>query len=95
MPPAEPAAAVRMEAARQSMLETLTSIGLDKRHPMVFGKISYADNIQTLWYARSDLMTVLAAERGEEYAQEKIAAVSALFDGLLPDSFKYRRSPPR
>ena len=95
VPHAEPAATVRMEAARQAMLDTLTDIGLDRRHPMVFGKISYADNIQTLWYARSDLMAVLAAERGEVYAQDKIAAISALFEGLLPASFKYRQSPPR
>ncbi len=84
-----------MEAVRRLMLETMTEIGLDQRHTTVFGKISYADDIHALWYARSDLMTVLAAERGEVYASEKIAAISALFDGLLPPSFKYRQSPPR
>ncbi len=94
VPPTEPASAEGMEAARKEMMQSMTETGLDQRHPTVFGKIAYADNIQALWYARSDLMAVLSAERGEVYAREKIAAVSGLFDGLLPSSFKYRE-PPR
>ena len=88
-PLAAPAAAFRVEAVRQMMLDEMTGLGLDKSHPKVFGKISYAFDIQALWYARSDLMTAFASERGETFAREKIAALSELFDGLLPQSFRY------
>ena len=92
-PQASPAAAFRTEAVRQIMRETMTAIGLEQSHPQVYHRIFFAQDIQALWYARSDLMTALASEHGESFAQEKIAALSSLFDGLLPPSLKYREPP--
>ena len=92
-PATEPADAFRTEAVRQMMLDTLTGSGLQERHPLVFRKITYAADVQALWYTRSDLMTTLASERGETFAREKMAAISRLFDGLLPTALKY--SEPR
>ena len=89
-PQSSPAAAFRTEAVRQMMLETMTVVELEKSHPQVYHRICFAQDIQALWYARSDLMTALASEHGESFAQEKIAVVSGLFDGLLPQSLKYR-----
>lgn len=89
-PPAiEPAHAFRVEAVRQMMMDAMTSAGLDKSHPQVFRKISFALDIHALWYARSDLMTALASERGETFAHENIAAISGLFEGLLPQALRY------
>ena len=89
-PPAvEPSAAFRTEAVRQMMLDTMKAIGAEQRHPQVLRKISFAVDIHALWYTRSDLMAVLASERGESFAREKIADLSRLFDGLLPKALKY------
>ena len=93
-PPSEPEEARRLEAARQMMLQIMTELGLDQPHPVVFRHIFYAEDAQALWYCRSELMTVLSAERGEPFAREKIAEISKQFDGLLPKSFQYRE-PPR
>lgn len=75
------------------MLETLTVSGLNQSHPQTYHRIFFAQDAQALWYTRSDLMTVLASERGEAFAQEKISAISSLFEGLLPQSLKYREPP--
>lgn len=93
VPQPAPAAAFRTEAVRQIMLETMTAIGLDQSHPQVYHRIFFAQDVQALWYTRSDLMTVLASEQGEAFAQEKIAVISSLFDGLLPQSLRYREPP--
>lgn len=92
-PQTSPAAAFSTEAVRQMMLETMTAIGLEQSQPQVYHRIFFAQDIQALWYARSDLMTALASEHGESFAQEKIALVSSRFDGLLPSSLKYREPP--
>ncbi|MEO8857250.1 MAG: hypothetical protein ABI343_09705 [Burkholderiaceae bacterium] len=90
-PPTEaPAQTFRMEAVRQTMLDVTKASGLEARHPELVRQIAYAVDIQALWYVRSDLMTAIASERGETFAQEKIAGISALFEGLLPQSFRYR-----
>ena len=83
-------AADRTEALRQMMLGIITAVGLEKSNPQVYHQIFFASDIQALWYARSDLMTAFASEHGESFAQGKIAVISGLFDGLLPQSLKYR-----
>jgi hypothetical protein len=92
-PQPSPAAAFRTEAVRQIMLDTMIAVGLEQSHPQVYHRICFAQDIQALWYTRSDLMTALASERGESFAQEKIGGISSLFDGLLPQSLKYREPP--
>ena len=89
-PQVTPTAAGRTEAVRQMMLEIITAVGLEKSHPQVYRRVFFAPDIQALWYARSDLMTAFASVHGESFAQEKIAGISGLFDGLLPQSLKYR-----
>ena len=89
-PSPEPAAAFRTEAVRQMMLDTMTTIGLEATYPHIFSRIFHAVDAQTLWYARSELMTALASEWGETFAREKIAAISGAFEGLLPEGFRYQ-----
>ena len=91
-PAAAPAEAFRIEAVRQLMLDTVMALDLDKLHPEVVRKISYALDIQGLWFARSDLMTAIASERGETFAREKLVGITELFDGLLPKAFSYQPS---
>lgn len=92
-PVAQPSTATRIEAVRRIMLDAMASAALDIEHREVMRKIRYAGSIQSLWYARSDLMSALAGELGEEPARQRMHDVSHLFKGLLPEARDYR--PPR
>ena len=92
-PIARPDATIRVETVRRAMLDTMAADGIDIQYRQVFNKIRYAGSIQSLWYARSDVMGALAAERGEAFAQQRMADLSRLFSGLLPEARDYR--PPR
>jgi hypothetical protein len=90
-PPAEaPAEAFRMESVRQAMLDVAMAVGLERLHPELVRQIVYAVDIQALWYVRSNLMTAIASEHGETFAEEKIAGISDLFEGLLPQNLRYQ-----
>ena len=56
-------------------------------------RISYAMDVQALWFLRGDLMGVLASRHGEAAAREKIEEVSELFEHLLPQGLRSRPSP--
>jgi hypothetical protein len=75
-----------MEQVRQAILATMDDAGLDGQHAALLDKVSYAGSIQTLWYARTDLMMALSASRGEAYAQEQLDRLSRCFFGLLPEA---------
>lgn len=75
----------RTEDIRQLMLVELGAHG-EKKFPGVARRLRYAQDIQGLWYARSDLMAVLANTHGETVAREKVADISDRFKGLLPSS---------
>lgn len=79
-----------MEQVRQAILATMDDAGLDGQHADLLNKVSYAGSIQTLWYARTDLMMALAASRGEAYAQRQLDHLSRRFLGLLPEARHYR-----
>ena len=79
-----------MEQVRQAILATMDDAGLDGEHASLLNKVSYAGSIQTLWYARTDLMMALSACRGEAYAQEQLDRLSRRFFGLLPEARHYR-----
>jgi hypothetical protein len=90
--PSDSVLRVGIEEIRTSMLDALgDSSAFEFSH--VNRKIRYADDIQTLWYLRGDLMAVLAAKEGESQAQRKIRAISCLFEGLLPRGLTVRTSP--
>jgi len=81
-----------IEQVRQAMLDAMSFGGLDERHHMVVRRIFFAQDIQTLWYARSDIMTILAEEVGETQARETLGRLSRLFDHLLPEARAHRPS---
>ena len=82
----------RTEAIRQVMLEELGVYG-EKKFPAVMRRVRYAQDIQTLWYARSDVMAILANTHGEAIAREKLAYISGQFKGLLPKAQTQRAGP--
>lgn len=75
----------RTESIRQLMLRELGEYG-EKKFPAVTRRVRYAPDVQGLWYARSDVMAILANTYGETVAREKIAHISGRFNGLLPKS---------
>ena len=83
-----------MEAIRQLMLDELGQEG-EKRFPAVTRRVRYAQDIQALWYVRSDVMAILATTHGETLAREKLAYISSRFKGLLPKALAQRAGPRR
>ena len=79
-----------MEEVRQAMLDLMAQAGPTDAHLELLIKINYAGAIQTLWYARSEIMQALSATRGEAYAQQQLETLSSRFIGLLPEARHYR-----
>ena len=75
----------RTEIIRELMLRELGDYG-EKKFPAIARRVRYAPDVQGLWYARSDVMAILANTYGETIAREKIAHISGRFNGLLPKS---------
>ena len=81
-----------MEEIRAAMLESLAEFGRQS-YPHLEYRLRFARDIAALWYARSDLMGVIAASQGEAVAREHIASITTLFEGLLPGGPGSRPSP--
>lgn len=85
----------RIQAVRQAMLSSLGHAPPSEEQSRVWGRVLYAQDIQTLWYLRSDVMTLLAQPLGESAARAHLGTITALFDGLLPAAQKARLKGPR
>lgn len=81
----------RIEDIRELMLSEIGDYG-EKNFPGVARRVRYAPDVQGLWYVRSDVMAILASSHGETIAREKIARISGMFKGLLPNSLSTRPS---
>jgi hypothetical protein len=82
----------RTEDVRGAILAAMGEFG-EKNYPGIIRHVRYANDAQGLWYARGDVMKVLAAVFGETIAREKLAAISEKFQGLLPSGLHSRPSP--
>ena len=75
--PAEPSA--RLEDIRKAMLQLLEQ-SPDGRNSAVERKVLFAHDLDELWYVRPDLMTAIAAARGESVARQCLADITRMFD---------------
>lgn len=75
----------RTEDIRALMLHELGDYG-ERKFPAVVRRVRYALDVQALWYARSDVMAILANTYGETVARDKLVHISERFDGLIPKS---------
>lgn len=91
-PPTAEAQAAAMENLRRKML-ALAVLDSDDRSEALARRIRYAGNVETLWYARGQLMAQLARTHGEVLAREKVDALSPAFRELLPKGLRSRPSP--
>lgn len=80
------------EDVRELMLGALGDAGT-KKYPHITRRIRYASDVHSLWYLRGDLMAALASMHGEASARQKIASITAQFQGLLPGGLSSRPSP--
>lgn len=78
-----------VEKIRRLMLVELGQYG-EKKFPAFARRVRNASDILGLWYARTDLMSILATTHGETVAREKVADISGRFKGLLPKSLSSR-----
>lgn len=81
-----------IEDIRRRMIELLDSED-DERAGIVRRRVRYADQVESLWFMRGELMAVLARSRGEAAALELVSSVSDMFDDLLPEGLRSRPSP--
>ena len=81
----------QIDDIRQAMLRCLDT-EVCERYPQVQRRILMAANVPTLWFLRPELLMALAARSGEQAAHEVIDEISAMFEGLLPQSLNARPS---
>lgn len=58
-------------------------------------RVTYADDLQSLWYLRGDVMAAIAAYAGEATARKVIDDISGMFHGLLPKALTVKTSALR
>lgn len=83
---------IALREIRQAMLDCLVQYGMDAKST-IHMRVSYASDIEDLWYLRGDVMAVIASHDGEVVAKRKLAQISDGFNGLLPRGFTSRNSP--
>ena len=81
-----------IEDIRKKML-ALASTVPDEQSAAARRRIRYADDIETLWFIRGELMGLLARTHGEGAALEQIDIISEMFEDLLPPGLRSRPSP--
>jgi hypothetical protein len=77
----------KMEHIREELLACMAGF-LDGQavRPAVWAKVLYAEDIQSLWYLRSDVMHMLCDHCGETLAASKLDDLTELFRGHLPSA---------
>lgn len=81
---------------RQAMLDCMVVYMNAEGAPSpTWNKVFYASSLQTLWYARTDLMAFLSEHSGERLAREKLAVITEKFRNALPDDQMPKPRPSR
>lgn len=74
-----------LEPVRQAMLDVLGTEGAAS-NPQLSKRLQYLHDIHALWYARSEMVSVLSGLHGEARAVEMVRSLTPLFEGRLPAS---------
>lgn len=78
-----------LEDIREAMLGSLSVPGASTASRLEL-KVTYANDLNELWYLRGDVMAAIAAVDGEAVARLKLDQISGMFKGLLPKSLTAR-----
>ena len=84
--------AAQLDTIRRKMLAMALLTDGDRAEALT-RRIRYAVTVETLWFARGELMAQLAREHGESVARDKVDALGGLFRELLPKGLCARTSP--
>lgn len=76
-----------LEAIRKAMLQALEQT-TDGVNSAIERKLLFAHDIDQLWYARPELMTAIAASKGEALAKTCLADITLVFETRAPARFK-------
>lgn len=85
---------VAVDRICEAMLSLLGEQG-QADHPWLSRRLRHATELQTLWYARSDLLAARAAVLGEAGARLEVEEITRLFKGLLPHSLSTAARRPQ
>lgn len=76
----------RQEEIRTAMLASLSEI--ESTQPSDFSRtlvtLTRANDVQSLWYARSELLRLIADQDGEQAARDILDNITEMFRGLVP-----------
>jgi len=81
-----------LEAIRKVMLQALEQ-NQDGLNSTVERKLLFAQDIDQLWHVRPELMTAIAASRGEAIAIRCMADITRQFEARVPDRFRRKGRP--
>jgi hypothetical protein len=76
-------AVCRIDDIRKAMLDSLGEKGCVS-FPQIVRRVLFSNDLQGLWYLRSDLMAAISSMQGESVASQEIRRITAMFEGLLP-----------
>ena len=74
-----------LEPVRRAMLAALGEDGA-LVNPHLTRRLNYLADAHALWYARSEMMSVLSQLHGEAEAVQMVQDLSPIFRGLVPNS---------
>ena len=75
----------KVQAIREAMFACMVShMGGDTRRHALWTQVRYADNVETLWYLRVQLMNLLSVNCDETTAAGELKRITSRFQGLLP-----------
>jgi hypothetical protein len=81
-------ASTQQEEIRTAMLAALSEI--ESSHPGDFSRtlvtITQANDVESLWYARSELLRLIADRDGELGAIKVLDGITDMFKGLVPQN---------
>jgi hypothetical protein len=78
-----------LEPLRKAMIEVLGAEGA-AANPQLLHRLQYADTIETLWFARSEMVLVLSTIHGEAAALDAVWKLAPQFEALLPQGLQPR-----
>jgi len=79
----------KMRRVRDAMLKLLQAHeGANFRR--VAQRVRYADEMESLWYLRQDMLAALSEVHGELRARQEMRHIHGLFKGLLPQAMAAR-----
>ncbi len=82
----------RADRIRAAMLALLESHGGHSIQRLM-QRVRFTNDLETLWYLRQDLLSVLSEIEGEVAAQRKMKQINGLFKGGLPPTMGPRVHP--